>query len=147
MILEIYLNGKANNFFEVDKKLKTLIVKKDENILKIIKKSFDEFDEIVINSCKESNFNQISMLFSSNKKIIIDSENVSYSTLQKLKEKFGNKFYVRSKYNLYEDVLVDEYFETMEEAISAEKRMKNWKREWKIELIEKDNPYWNDLEV
>ena len=38
MILEIYLNGKANNFFEVDKKLKALIVKKDENILKIIKK-------------------------------------------------------------------------------------------------------------
>ena len=46
------------------------------------------------------------------------------------------------------DILVwYEYFETMEEAISAEKRMKNWKREWKIELIEKDNPYWNDLEV
>ena len=42
MILEIYLNGKANNFFEVDKKLKALIVKKDENILKIIKKSFDD---------------------------------------------------------------------------------------------------------
>ena len=126
MILEIYLNGKANNFFEVDKKLKALIVKKDENILKIIKKSFDEFDEIVINSCKESNFNQISMLFSSNKKIIIDSENVSYSTLQKLKEKFGNKFYVRSKYNLYEDVLVDEYFETMDKLYKIKEEIETY---------------------
>lgn len=126
MKLEIYLNGKANNFFEVDKKLKALIVKKDENILKIIKKSFDEFDEIVINSCKESNFNQISMLFSSNKKIIIDSENVSYSTLQKLKEKFGNKFYVRSKYNLYEDVLVDEYFETMDKLYKIKEEIETY---------------------
>ena len=30
MILEIYLNGKANNFFEVDKKLKALIKEASE---------------------------------------------------------------------------------------------------------------------
>jgi putative endonuclease len=27
----------------------------------------------------------------------------------------------------------------------CEKRIKGWKRAWKIELIERDNPYWIDL--
>ena len=31
------------------------------------------------------------------------------------------------------------------EAISAEKRMKKWKRKWKEELIQKMNPDWKDL--
>ena len=31
------------------------------------------------------------------------------------------------------------------EAIKREKRLKNWQRQWKIELIEKDNPGWRDL--
>lgn len=34
---------------------------------------------------------------------------------------------------------------TMEEAITREKRIKKWNREWKIRLIEEHNPYWNDL--
>ena len=33
----------------------------------------------------------------------------------------------------------------MESAIVREKRIKEWKRVWKIELIEKDNPTWRDL--
>jgi putative endonuclease len=33
----------------------------------------------------------------------------------------------------------------MELAIKREKAMKEWKRAWKLELIEKDNPEWNDL--
>ena len=33
----------------------------------------------------------------------------------------------------------------MEPAIIREKRIKAWKREWKIDLIEKDNPLWRDL--
>lgn len=40
------------------------------------------------------------------------------------------------------------YFElhgSMEEAIKREKQLKKWNRSWKIELIEKDNPYWHDL--
>ena len=32
-----------------------------------------------------------------------------------------------------------------ESAIMREKQIKAWKRSWKIELIEKSNPYWNDL--
>jgi len=33
----------------------------------------------------------------------------------------------------------------MYEAITREKAIKNWKRIWKIELIEKTNPNWRDL--
>ena len=38
-----------------------------------------------------------------------------------------------------------ERHETMESAISREKVIKAWKRQWKIELIESENPKWNDL--
>jgi putative endonuclease len=38
-----------------------------------------------------------------------------------------------------------ESFETPEDAILAEKRLKKWNRAWKIELIEKANPDWRDL--
>ncbi len=40
------------------------------------------------------------------------------------------------------------YFEStidVNAAILREKRMKKWKRQWKIDLIEKTNPGWNDL--
>ena len=30
-------------------------------------------------------------------------------------------------------------------AITREKQMKKWKREWKMKLIEQDNPSWTDL--
>ena len=35
--------------------------------------------------------------------------------------------------------------ESIEAAIQREKQLKNWKRDWKIELIEKENPLWEDL--
>jgi putative endonuclease len=38
-----------------------------------------------------------------------------------------------------------ECFEDIEAAIHREKRLKKWKRAWKIALIEKDNPNWIDL--
>lgn len=48
------------------------------------------------------------------------------------------------KYNL--DTLIwYELHDEMESAIIREKRIKEWKREWKIELIEKMNPSWKDL--
>jgi putative endonuclease len=38
-----------------------------------------------------------------------------------------------------------ERHDTLETAMQREKRIKSWKRGWKIELIEKDNPRWIDL--
>jgi putative endonuclease len=38
-----------------------------------------------------------------------------------------------------------EVFDQIEQAIQREKRLKKWNRAWKISLIEKDNPNWNDL--
>ena len=35
--------------------------------------------------------------------------------------------------------------DTMEGAIAREKAIKEWKRTWKLGLIEKDNPRWLDL--
>ncbi|WP_298510142.1 GIY-YIG nuclease family protein [uncultured Kordia sp.] len=49
-----------------------------------------------------------------------------------------------ARYNL--NMLV--YFENHKEkeaALLREKRMKKWNRDWKVELIEKDNPNWEDL--
>jgi putative endonuclease len=40
------------------------------------------------------------------------------------------------------------YFETtdnVESAIKREKRLKKWPRDWKINAIERGNPYWEDL--
>jgi len=34
---------------------------------------------------------------------------------------------------------------TMEQAILREKRIKKWNREWKLQLIEAENPEWRDL--
>jgi putative endonuclease len=36
-------------------------------------------------------------------------------------------------------------FEDIEAAILEEKRLKRWKRAWKIRLIEDSNPGWRDL--
>ncbi|MBI1819649.1 MAG: GIY-YIG nuclease family protein [Nitrospirae bacterium] len=38
-----------------------------------------------------------------------------------------------------------ELHEAMESVINREKQMKKWKRAWKLELIEKQNPDWRDL--
>jgi putative endonuclease len=38
-----------------------------------------------------------------------------------------------------------ELHDSMEVAIRREKTIKGWKRRWKLELIEKQNPGWRDL--
>jgi putative endonuclease len=38
-----------------------------------------------------------------------------------------------------------EQHDTMESAIIREKRIKDWKRRWKVQLIEQKNPGWLDL--
>jgi putative endonuclease len=38
-----------------------------------------------------------------------------------------------------------EVHETLETALIRERQIKKWKRDWKINIIERDNPYWVDL--
>ena len=38
-----------------------------------------------------------------------------------------------------------ELHQNMYSAITREKNLKNWKRDWKISLIEEQNPDWHDL--
>jgi putative endonuclease len=38
-----------------------------------------------------------------------------------------------------------ELFETMPDAIAREKQLKRWHRQWKVNLIESENPQWVDL--
>ena len=38
-----------------------------------------------------------------------------------------------------------ELHDTMETAIDREKQIKKWNRAWKIQLIEQENPEWDDL--
>ena len=48
------------------------------------------------------------------------------------------------KYNVHHLV----YYETtsdIQAALQREKQLKKWNRQWKLELVEKENPEWKDL--
>lgn len=55
-----------------------------------------------------------------------------------LVEGFTKKYKVHS-------LVYFEIFDGITEAILREKRLKKWKRGWKVQLIERGNPYWKDL--
>jgi putative endonuclease len=48
------------------------------------------------------------------------------------------------KYSVH-NLVYFEIYSQIEEASLREKRMKEWRRDWKIALIEKENPDWQDL--
>ena len=48
------------------------------------------------------------------------------------------------KYGVHRLVHV-ETFASPQEAIAREKQLKNWRRDWKIRLIEENNLEWSDL--
>lgn len=48
------------------------------------------------------------------------------------------------KYSIDKLVFFEEY-EDVNNAIAREKQLKKWNRAWKIELIGKNNPDWEDL--
>jgi putative endonuclease len=54
----------------------------------------------------------------------------------------GSEFVKRYRVHLLVHV---ETFASPQEAIAREKQLKNWRRVWKIQLIEKENPGWLDL--
>ena len=48
------------------------------------------------------------------------------------------------KYSVHKLVYVEQY-DFLTDAIAREKQLKNWHRDWKINLIIKENPNFNDL--
>lgn len=44
-------------------------------------------------------------------------------------------------------LVYSEGFGEVSEAIQFEKQLKRWRRDWKIRLIEEENPLWDDLYV
>ena len=53
-------------------------------------------------------------------------------------EGFTKEYFVRR-------LVYVERFEYVDQAIAREKCIKRWKRDWKIRLIEQNNPDWKDL--
>jgi len=53
-------------------------------------------------------------------------------------ESFGARYNVTN-------LVYYEIFDDIETALNREKRLKRYKREWKINLIEQENPEWLDL--
>jgi putative endonuclease len=49
-----------------------------------------------------------------------------------------------SKYNITQLVWFEVYDDPIS-AITREKELKKWKRDWKVQLIEAENPQWLDL--
>ena len=56
----------------------------------------------------------------------------------------GSRFTAR--YAVRRLVWYEEHFD-VRDAIQREKSLKRWPRQWKIDLIEKTNPNWNELFV
>jgi putative endonuclease len=48
------------------------------------------------------------------------------------------------KYNI-DQLVYFEIYDNAEHALRRERTMKEWKRDWKIKLIETKNPEWDDL--
>ena len=48
------------------------------------------------------------------------------------------------KYNVHNLVWFEQHVDILS-AITREKNIKRWKREWKVRLIEESNPEWRDL--
>ena len=77
-----------------------------------------------------------------NSTFYIGVTNNLYRRVKEHKDKYNKGF--TSKYNLCKLV----YFEisdSIEVAILREKQLKNWKRQWKIDLIQSINPSFKDL--
>ncbi|KQZ78240.1 excinuclease ABC subunit C [Mesorhizobium sp. Root157] len=58
--------------------------------------------------------------------------------------KEGNGAWFTARYGVQRLVWYEEHFD-MRDAIQREKSLKRWRRQWKIDLIEKINPEWHEL--
>jgi len=48
------------------------------------------------------------------------------------------------KHNVKNLVYLEE-FQYVDDAMAREKKLKKWRRQWEIDLIEEENPQWRDL--
>lgn len=62
------------------------------------------------------------------------------------RHKLGEGGSFTKKYNLTKLVYYEE-FQYVNDAIAREKQLKNWHRQWKINLIDEMNPDWEDLSL
>jgi len=67
-----------------------------------------------------------------------DLERRAFEHKNKLIEGFTKKYGLNQ-------LVYFEVYRYVNDAILREKRIKKWKRQWKIDLIEEENPEWNDL--
>lgn len=51
---------------------------------------------------------------------------------------FTNRYGIKSLVHV-------EPYDRADDAIRREKQLKHWNRAWKVELIERDNPNWDDI--
>lgn len=77
-----------------------------------------------------------------NTTIYIGVTNDIYNRVYQHKKKLVEGF--TSRYNINKLVYYEEY-DYIEDAIYREKQLKNWRRQWKINLINEFNPEWKDL--
>lgn len=49
-----------------------------------------------------------------------------------------------SKYKI-KRLVYFEVYDDFDNAVTREKKLKKWRRQWKVDLIEKDNPDWSEL--
>ncbi len=77
-----------------------------------------------------------------NKVLYIGITNNLKRRLWEHKNKFIEGF--TSKYNVDKLVYYEVFFDPYN-AITREKQLKNWHRDWKIKLINQFNPNWDDL--
>ena len=61
-----------------------------------------------------------------------------------LQHKNGTSDGFTKKYKIHKLIYYEAY-DNPQEAILREKQLKAWKRQWKIELIQKENPHWRDM--
>ena len=70
---------------------------------------------------------------------------ITNNLIRRISEHKSNKIPgFTKKYKIHNLVYYETFYDSYN-AIMREKQLKKWNREWKIKLIEKENPYWNDL--
>jgi putative endonuclease len=70
------------------------------------------------------------------------TKDIADRTLKHKTEKYKNAF---SKRYQTKRLVYFEKFQWVQDANARELKLKKWKQQWKVDLIEKDNPEWLDL--